>query len=85
MNNLVIRSYFGVAFHFLPLVLIGSCNMLNELPSHQYLPENPRHIDQWMRKLRSAAKLVPPIKELMHMVYNDEVLHHNVTKMFSEA
>ena len=75
--------------------------MQNTLPNHLgimplksrpggWLPENPRHTGQWMRKLRSTAKarnsdLIPPIEEFKRMVYNDKVLHHNVKKMFSEA
>ena len=55
-----------------------------------WLPHDPRHVGNWIRKLRKEAgrcksELIPPIKEFEDMVYKDPVLFGNVQMMFSEA
>ena len=55
-----------------------------------WLPHDPRHVGNWIRKLRKEAgryksELIPSIKEFEDMVYKDPVLFGNVQMMFSEA
>ena len=55
-----------------------------------WLPQDPKHIDAWIRKLKKSIRerprsLVEPILEFEQMVYSDRVLHTNVAMMFAEA
>lgn len=70
----------------------GSAHQLRAFKSRPggWLPEDPRHTGNWIRKLKNVAaqrnlELVPPIKEFKDMVHSDPKLYANVTEMFSTA
>lgn len=55
-----------------------------------WLPKDPKHVGNWIRKLKQIVAerpcdLIEPIKEFQEMVYSDPVLSANVSMMFSEA
>jgi phosphatidylserine decarboxylase len=55
-----------------------------------WLPQDPRHIEQWLQQLRRKVKaspkpLISPIATLRRMVYTDPVLYASVQGMFTEA
>lgn len=55
-----------------------------------WLPKDPKHVGNWIRKLKSTlaskpVNLIEPIQDFKDMVYSDPVLSANVAMMFSEA
>ena len=55
-----------------------------------WLPQDPAHIDRWIRRLKKFVAdhprdLVEPIAEFQEMVNSDSVLHARVDAMFEEA
>jgi phosphatidylserine decarboxylase len=55
-----------------------------------WLPQDPAHIDRWIRRLKKFVAnhprdLVEPIAEFQDMVNSDSVLHTQVDAMFEEA
>jgi phosphatidylserine decarboxylase len=55
-----------------------------------WLPQDPAHIDRWIRRLKKFVAdhprdLVEPIAEFQNMVNSDSVLHAQVDAMFEEA
>lgn len=55
-----------------------------------WLPQDPDHIDRWIRRLKKFVAahprdLVEPIAEFQDMVHSDSVLHAQVDAMFEEA
>lgn len=55
-----------------------------------WLPRDPLHTEQWIKKLKQKIKaspqpLIEPIAALQQMVYADPVLYANVQGMFAEA
>jgi phosphatidylserine decarboxylase len=56
----------------------------------RWLPRNSRHVDAWIRRLKTSIRenprdLIEPIREFERMVDSDPVLHANVALMFAEA